>query len=98
MKLVIYFLNFAFSKSFHAETQSKQTRDAANVHQNVNDHFHDDWHGSMHEHYPMPHKIGHIIRKRFEPTGWLSSMMAGAISKCDLLERLGVNFMKSLLE
>ena len=79
MKVVIYFLNLAFSKSLNDRIES-EIRDLANMH---DEHF--EVHGQLQN--GMPRNIEHmmskrsLLNKRFEPTGWLSSMMTGAISK-----------------
>lgn len=92
MKLVIYFLNFAFSNSLNG-TES-ETRDIANVH---------DEYYEVHEKMQndMITNVEHMMTKRsllnrFEPTGWLSSMMAGAISKFDHISERWYNFEGSL--
>ena len=78
MKIIIYFLNFAFSKYFTDGIRTKdEKRDLSNVHVEVHEHMQ-----NMIESNP-DHVISKRsrIEKRFEPTGWLTSMMTGAISK-----------------
>ena len=84
MKLVIYFLNFAFSKSLNdGPGTESETRDMANVHDEnfkVHEKMQDDMLSNI-EHMMGKRSLSLHLNKRFEPTGWLSSMMAGAISK-----------------
>ena len=80
MKLVIYFLNFAFSKSLNG-TES-ETRDIANVHDEYYE-VHEKMQNDMLSNVEHMMNKRSLLNKRFEPTGWLSSMMAGAISKFD---------------
>ena len=78
MKLVIYFLNFAFSKSLNG-TES-ETRDIANVHDEYYE-VHEKMQNGMLSNIDHLMSKRSLFNKRTEPTGWLSSMMAGAISK-----------------
>ena len=78
MKIIIYFLNFAFSKYFTDGIRTKdEKRDLPNVHDEVHEHMQN----------MIKSNSDHVINKRsriekrFEPTGWLTSMMTGAISK-----------------
>ena len=78
MKIIIYFLNFAFSKYFTDGIRTKdEKRDLSNVPDEVHEHMQN----------LIASNFDHVINKRsrvhkrFEPTGWLTSMMTGAISK-----------------
>ena len=59
-----------------------ETRDIANVHDEYYE-VHEKMQNDMLSNVEHMMNKRSLLNKRFEPTGWLSSMMAGAISKFD---------------
>ena len=69
MKLLFYFLNFAFSKSVIDMVDDNR----------LNDSILDEMQNTVMNENSNTIEKRSLLQKRFEPTGWLSSMMAGAI-------------------
>ena len=71
-------MNFAFSKYF---TDGIRTKDEKRELPNVHDEVHEHMQNMIARDSALVINKRSRTEKRFEPTGWLTSMMTGAISK-----------------